>query len=90
MSAPATNALGFARLPSSGSSGWAPVTIMHRTRTSDSAQATMSLIADVTSAFNAFNLLGRLMVTNATTVPSPQASTGMSSIGSIGFGGGLI
>ena len=37
-------------------------------------------MAEVTSAFNAFNLFGRLMVTKATTVPSSHASTGIVSI----------
>ena len=50
----------------------------------------MFLIADVTSEFRAFNLFGRLMVTKATTVPSSQASTWMSSMGrTFSWGGPL-
>ena len=47
-------------------------------------------IADVTSAFNAFNLLGRLMVTNATTVPSSHASTGIVSMVNTSCCGGVM
>ena len=80
MSAPATNAFGLARFPSSGSSGCAPVITMQRTFSSASAHATMAFMPAVTSAFKAFSLFGRLMVTKATAVPSSQASTGMVSM----------
>ena len=61
MSAPATNAFGFGRFPSSAGNGLAPAIMTHLIDLSFSTQAQNFFNESMTSAFKAFNLFGRFI-----------------------------